>query len=82
MRRGIPGTVRIEGYRRSFMTEVTVSDNVTLILGGQPIRQPIREPVAAPWPFVMNTRDELMQAFEDHRAGRLDTVPADHIGPA
>ncbi|MGR6583646.1 pirin family protein [Rhodococcus qingshengii] len=44
------------------------------ILGGKPIR----EPIAMAGPFVMNTKSEVMQAFEDFQAGRLGSIPAAH----
>ena len=33
--------------------------------------RPIREPIARHGPFVMNTREEIMQAFQDYEAGRF-----------
>jgi redox-sensitive bicupin YhaK (pirin superfamily) len=48
-----------------------------LILGGRPIR----EPVAWMGPFVMNTREEVVQAVRDYQAGRLGSIPAIHGAP-
>ena len=48
-----------------------------IVLGGRPIR----EPVAWMGPFVMNTRDEVMQAVVDYQAGRLGSIPAVHNAP-
>ncbi len=45
------------------------------IMGGRPIR----EPVAQYGPFVMNTREELAQAFEDYQKGRLGVIPAERL---
>ena len=44
-----------------------------LILGGRPIR----EQIAWGGPFVMNTREEVLQAFEDFRAGKLGRIPGE-----
>ena len=45
--------------------------------GGEPARalliagRPLREPIAQHGPFVMNTREQLLQAVDDFRSGRL-----------
>jgi redox-sensitive bicupin YhaK (pirin superfamily) len=44
-----------------------------LLLGGRPLD----EPVARYGPFVMSTREEIMQAFDDFRAGRMGAIPAE-----
>jgi hypothetical protein len=33
--------------------------------------KPLNEPIAQWGPFVMNTREEIEQAFDDYRAGRF-----------
>jgi hypothetical protein len=48
-----------------------------LLLGGQPIG----EPMVHYGPFVMNTKEELVQALEDYQAGKLGVIPADAIMP-
>lgn len=50
----------------SFTVEAT-DDAVVLVMSGEPIH----EPIAAHGPFVMNTRQELIEAFEDFNQGKF-----------
>ena len=38
--------------------------------------EPIGAPVVAYGPFVMNTREEIMQAIHDYQAGKFNAIPA------
>jgi quercetin 2,3-dioxygenase len=55
--------------------EVTVeanSDAIVFVMNGEPID----EPIAGYGPFVMNTPQQIQQAFVDMREGRLGKIPA------
>lgn len=58
--------VLFENAGENFSIEAT-EDAVVLILSGEPIN----EPIVPHGPFVMNTREEIAQAFEDYNTGKF-----------
>lgn len=53
-----------DGEEIHFQTEEDVK---ILVMSGEPIK----EPIAAHGPFVMNSKDELIQAFQDFNEGKM-----------
>ena len=58
--------VLFENEGEAFSIEAT-EDAVVLILSGEPLN----EPVFSHGPFVMNTREEIIQAFDDFNTGKF-----------
>jgi redox-sensitive bicupin YhaK (pirin superfamily) len=80
------GEVVINGHEPARATELVVldrngaevtlearSDATVFVMNGRPIE----EPIAGYGPFVMNTSQEIHQAFADFHQGRLGVVPTE-----
>ena len=61
------GTLAVVETDGSFECESKTHDTKFILVAGDPIG----EPVARGGPFVMNTKAEVMQAFEDYNSGKL-----------
>ena len=61
------GTLAVLETDGSFECESMIDDTKFILVAGEPID----EPVARGGPFVMNTRAEVMQAFDDYHSGKL-----------
>ncbi len=61
------GQMMVFSRKAGSITITTSTSAQALLLGGEPLG----EPVVRYGPFVMNTREEIVQAFQDYEAGRL-----------
>ena len=81
----VSGTVLLNGVEEAAGTELVVldraggeitiearTDAVVFVMDGQPIE----EPVSGYGPFVMNTPQQIQEAFKDFHAGRMGKIPA------
>jgi hypothetical protein len=71
------GGQRVPAQRMAILANTPGSDGVELQSGTDGARailiagRPLNEPIAQYGPFVMNTHEQIVRAFEDYRAGRL-----------
>ncbi len=71
------GNAAVRRQRMAILSNTPGSDGVVLQAGAEGARaiviagQPLGEPIAQYGPFVMNTHEEIVQAMDDLRAGRL-----------
>jgi redox-sensitive bicupin YhaK (pirin superfamily) len=71
------GAQAVPRQRMAILADAPGSDGVELTAGPEGARailiagRPLNEPIAQYGPFVMNTHEQIVQAVEDYRAGRL-----------
>jgi len=61
------GNLAVLNTKNDFLCSSTLENTRFILVAGQPLN----EPVARGGPFVMNTKGEILQAFEDYQSGRL-----------
>ncbi|HTT10015.1 MAG TPA: pirin family protein [Burkholderiaceae bacterium] len=64
------GDMAVLSQGDSVRLRATKDGTRALVLAGQPVR----EPVARYGPFVMNTREEIYEAFADYQSGRFGQI--------
>jgi redox-sensitive bicupin YhaK (pirin superfamily) len=70
---GKDGDCVIFGHEAGNVLLEATEKSEILLVGGKPLN----EPVARYGPFVMNTKAEIVQAFEDFQAGRMGEIEAE-----
>ncbi len=71
------GDTLVRRQRMALLSNTPGSDGIVVTAGTEPARailiagRPLNEPIAQHGPFVMNTNEEIFQAMDDFRAGRL-----------
>ena len=61
------GNLAVLGTKNDFVCSSSIKNTRFILVAGEPLN----EPVARGGPFVMNTKSEILQAFEDYQSGRL-----------
>ena len=64
------GDMAIVGSGDALRLRATATGTRALVIAGEPLR----EPVARYGPFVMNTREEIHEAFNDYQSGRFGKI--------
>jgi redox-sensitive bicupin YhaK (pirin superfamily) len=79
----VSGSVKLNGEREASERDLAIfhrsghgialeasNDSTLLIMAGEPID----EPIVGSGPFVMNTREEITQAFKDFQSGSMGKI--------
>ncbi|MDQ4073304.1 MAG: pirin family protein [Thermoproteota archaeon] len=78
----------IKAGQIGYLSQTSINDgptNLTAKSGKKPLRfilwtgRPLHQPVVAHGPFVMNTKEQIIEAFEDYRAGAFGQIPTSSL---